>query len=83
MVGESSFNGNWTKFQSVINKLKDKRDIRFHKRDTLQIIPPDEILTEWEQDYKAMKENMIIGDSKSFIDLLERMKEVMQNFKTN
>lgn len=55
----------------------------FHKRDTLQIIPPDEVLVEWEQDYKAMQENMIIRDSKSFPDLLERMKEVMQNFKTN
>ena len=55
----------------------------FHKRDTLQIIPLDEVLNDWEQDYKAMQKNMIIGDSKSFTDLLERMKEVMQNFKTN
>jgi len=53
-----------------------------HKRDSLQIIPPSAVLNDWEQDYKAMQENMIIGDSKSFTDLLERMKEVMQNFKT-
>ena len=55
----------------------------FHKRDALQIIPPDEVLNDWKQDYKAMQQNMIIGDSKSFPDLLKRMKEVMQNFKTN
>lgn len=52
-----------------------------HKRDGLQIIPPKEVIKEWEQDYKVMQENMIIGDSKPFAVLLERMKEIMEIFK--
>ena len=52
-------------------------------RDSLQIIPPDAIIKDWEQDYKVMQENMIIGDSKSFSILLERMKDIMENFKND
>lgn len=52
-----------------------------HRRETLQIIPPVEIREEWEKDYKAMQENMIIGASKPFVVLLERMNEIMGNFK--
>lgn len=54
-----------------------------HNRKSLQIIPPDAVSKEWEQDYKVMQENMIIGDSKSFSTLLERMNEIMKNFKND
>jgi predicted nucleotidyltransferase component of viral defense system len=54
-----------------------------HNRDSLQIIPPDAIIKDWEQDYKVMQENMIIGDSKPFPVLLERMNVIMENFKND
>ncbi len=52
-----------------------------HNRNSLQIIPPDSVSKDWEQDYKAMQENMVIGDSKSFPILMVRMHEIMENFK--
>lgn len=52
-----------------------------HKKNSLQIIPPDEIIKDWEQDYKVMQENMIIGNSKPFATLLDRMSTIMENFK--
>lgn len=54
-----------------------------HNRKSLQIIPPDAISKDWEQDYKVMQENMIMGDSKPFDQLLQRMKAIMENFKND
>ncbi len=54
-----------------------------HNRKRLQIIPPESKRKEWEQDYRVMQENMIIGDSKPFTMLMERMKVIMENFKTD
>ena len=75
-------------FEQIVAHRKAVTPLRnisydLHKRDTLQIIPPTEVLNDWEQDYKAIQENMIIGESKSFPNLLEKMKVVMRNFKTN
>lgn len=52
-----------------------------HDRNSLQIIPPDTVYKDWEQDYKVIQENMIVGESKPFLILLERMQEIMTNFK--
>jgi predicted nucleotidyltransferase component of viral defense system len=54
-----------------------------HSKEKLNIIPPNEVLKEWEQDYLEMQKSMIIGESKSFQHLLERMQEIMLNFKNS
>lgn len=53
-------------------------DYTQHQPKTLNPIPPDEILGEWEKDYKAMQEAMIYGESLPFEQLIERMKELKQ-----
>lgn len=40
------------------------------------ILPPDEIIKEWESDYNAMKENMIYGYSITFDSLIKRISEL-------
>jgi predicted nucleotidyltransferase component of viral defense system len=52
-----------------------------HKRDQLSIIPPDEVIDLWEMDYKLMQENMIVGESLPFSDLIEKLKSIQAKFK--
>lgn len=40
---------------------------------TLNIVPPADIQELWRQDYRAMQESMIYGDSPSFDQLIEKM----------
>ncbi|MFW2135974.1 nucleotidyl transferase AbiEii/AbiGii toxin family protein [Chryseobacterium sp. TY4] len=51
-----------------------------HKKGFINIIPPDEVITEWENDYKIMQGSMIVGESPSFSVLIETMKEIMDKF---
>lgn len=51
-------------------------DYSNHVKGKLSIIPPDTIIEKWEADYKTMQENMIIGESLKWEELLERMKEI-------
>lgn len=55
-------------------------DYSNHKKGKLKIIPPDEVLNKWEQDYSIMQENMILGKSLPWKDLIERIKEVENRF---
>lgn len=75
-------------FEKIVEhrkKVTPLRNISYdtHKRHLLQIIPPASVLNEWEKDYKEMQENMIIGESKSFENLLQSMKIIMEKFKGN
>lgn len=67
-------------FRELMNNV---RGISFenHKRHLLNIIPPAEVIDLWERDYKIMQENMIVGDSLSFSDLIEKLKLVQEKFK--
>lgn len=67
-------------FRELMNNV---RGISFenHKRDQLNIIPPAEVIDFWERDYKLMQENMIVGDSLSFSDLIEKLKLIQEKFK--
>ncbi len=47
----------------------------------ISFIPPEQIINEWEKDYKAMQEAMIYGDSKSFEQLINRMQELQERFR--
>lgn len=49
-------------------------DYTLHAPKTLNPLPPESILSEWEKDYKTMREEMIYGESLSFENLIKRMK---------
>ncbi|MGJ1446938.1 nucleotidyl transferase AbiEii/AbiGii toxin family protein [Sphingobacterium spiritivorum] len=55
-------------------------DYSNHVKGKLRIIPPDAIMEKWEADYKAMQENMIIGESLKWEELLSRIKEIEGRF---
>jgi predicted nucleotidyltransferase component of viral defense system len=41
---------------------------------TIKIIPPDFIISEWQQDYEIMQRTMIYGNSPTFNELIDRIK---------
>lgn len=51
-----------------------------HVKGKLSIIPPDSIMQKWEADYKTMQENIIIGESLNWEQLLGRIKEIEERF---
>lgn len=51
-------------------------------RDKLRLIPPQQYLHVWEEDYRVMQEQMVHGHSLSFDDLLTRMEELQARFHT-
>ena len=48
---------------------------------TLNIVPPADILEKWRQDYKEMQNSMIYGDSPTYEHLIEKLR--MLNDKIN
>lgn len=60
---------NFTKLRSV--------DYNLHQPQTIKFLPPTELTSAWETDYKAMQEQMIHGNSPDFkklIDTLTKLK---------
>ncbi|MGG5505861.1 MULTISPECIES: nucleotidyl transferase AbiEii/AbiGii toxin family protein [unclassified Myroides] len=55
-------------------------DYSNHKKGKLSILPPEEVFERWAEDYKTMQEHMIIGNSLSWSDLLNRLKEIENKF---
>lgn len=43
---------------------------------TLNIIPPAEIMEKWRQDYREMQNSMIYGDSPSYDDLMSKLRSL-------
>jgi predicted nucleotidyltransferase component of viral defense system len=41
---------------------------------TIKIIPPDNIIAQWQEDYEIMQRTMIYGNSPTFSKLIERIK---------
>jgi predicted nucleotidyltransferase component of viral defense system len=78
-------------FQTIVQHRKllfsvKAVDYNLHQPQTINLIPPDKLLKEWEKDYKELSENMIYGEKLSWKKLLERIKELMNrinnlNFK--
>lgn len=59
-------------------------DYSNHQKGKLRILPPVEVIKEWEADYKSMRENMIVGESLTWEDLLksvQRIQDSMNNHK--
>lgn len=50
-------------------------------RDRIVLLPPDDIRKIWEEDYSAMQQTMIYGESKPFEELLARMGELQDRFR--
>lgn len=73
-------------FETIVNfreKMNIVRGISFenHKRDQLNIIPPSNVIDLWEKDYKLMQENMIVGDSKPFAELINNLNTIQKLLK--
>jgi Nucleotidyl transferase AbiEii toxin, Type IV TA system len=49
-----------------------------HIPSKIKIIPPTEIIKEWEKDYQAMAKNMIYGETLSFNALIKRIEELQK-----
>lgn len=68
-------------FETIVEHRKKYTPLRgisynLHTPETLNIIPPDEVISLWEQDYKTMQENMFYGESLDFENLIERIKKL-------
>jgi predicted nucleotidyltransferase component of viral defense system len=68
-------------FQTIVEHRKTVHPIRGldysnHEKGKLKIIPPDEVLSKWKEDYKTMQKNMIVGESLSWESLLKNMKHI-------
>lgn len=58
-------------------------DYNYHSPKTLNPIPPDEVIAEWETDYAKMKEDMVYdGDKPSFKDLVTNLKWLRAHFQS-
>lgn len=57
-------------------------DYSNHVKGKLSVIPPDFVMDKWEADYKTMQENMIIGDSLNWDELLGRIWEIERRFNS-
>lgn len=53
-------------------------DYKKHLPGTINLVPPDASIKQWQGDYRDMQESMIYGDSVSFDKLIDRMKELME-----
>ena len=51
-------------------------DYSTHSHKTLNFIPPNEIMDDYEKDYLAMKESMFYGETESFENLMEKLKKL-------
>jgi predicted nucleotidyltransferase component of viral defense system len=68
-------------FENIVNHRKKFNAVRGldysnHVKGKIIIIPPDDVIKEWEKDYNTMKENMIYGNSLDFIALINRIEEL-------
>ena len=57
-------------------------DYSTHQPETISFVPPDSVLKNWETDYLLMQENMIYGDSLSFKELIDRIKDLNRKFNS-
>lgn len=68
-------------FTSIVEYRKIMTPVRGidyvnHEKGKLRILPPQEVVSSWKSDYKAMQENMIIGRSLDWEELIQKIKEM-------
>lgn len=74
-LGNKSLYNEIINHRSIYTKIAAV-DYNLHQPKALNPIPPDEILKDWEKDYKSMQETMIYGESLPFEQLINRIKEL-------
>jgi hypothetical protein len=57
-------------------------DYNLHQPQTINFIPPEELLEAWETDYKTMQEQMIHGDSPEFSKLIGSLRELNEKINS-
>ena len=51
-------------------------------RKRIVLLPPEEVLKVWQDDYKAMQESMIYGEHFTFEQLISKMEELQARFRS-
>lgn len=74
-------------YQTIINHRESLTNLTWvdyskHQPETLNFIPHDDILKDWEKDYSAMKESMFYGKSEKFEDLIEKLRSLNQKINS-
>ena len=49
-------------------------------RKRIRLLPPDDVIDDWYNDYKAMQSSMIYGEKPTFEKLIEKMRELENLF---
>lgn len=55
-------------------------DYSTHQPQTINFVPPETVIKDWEKDYLLMQENMVYGKSLSFQELIKRIMELNNRF---
>jgi len=68
-------------YQTIVKHRKllfsvSEVDYNLHQPQSINLIPPDKVLENWEKDYKELSENMIYGDKLPWKNLLNRINEL-------
>jgi len=66
--------------RQMFNPVKNV-DYAKHQPDKIALIPPKEVIKDWEADYLTMQESMIYGDSKNFNELIQSIETIMERFR--
>lgn len=72
-------------FDTIVDHRKTVTPLRGldysnHVKGKLLILPPQEVIKQWEADYKVMQENMIVGASLSWEELLASVQTIQNEF---
>lgn len=67
--------------REVFTSIKDV-DYTPDIRKRIILLPPEEVLKEWQDDYKAMQESMIYGEHLTFEQLLSKIQELQARFRS-
>jgi len=57
-------------------------DYSTHQPSTINFIPPESVLTKWQNDYQEMQKNMIYGESPAFNELINDLQALIARFRT-
>ncbi len=80
-VRDSELYDSIVQHRSIFNKVEGV-DYSLHVPATINIIPPDGIMPEWEKDYESMQRNFIFETSSlPFNKLLDRVKVLMERIR--
>ncbi|MHB1920835.1 MAG: nucleotidyl transferase AbiEii/AbiGii toxin family protein [Chitinophagaceae bacterium] len=66
--------------RSIFNRLPGI-DYHTHASATINFIPPPSVISDWEADYRSMRETMFYGETKSFADLMARLQTLLERFR--